>query len=106
MDTLDSREVDDLSDIKQAILRTCLNEYDNESDGDDTSDVEELHEQGHRSKPPQKCLGKFASLPSSVSPPEDDDEIETALRRIFSEDSVQSPYPCSISLPVSGFCYS
>ncbi|XWS43694.1 hypothetical protein CRYUN_Cryun16bG0125400 [Craigia yunnanensis] len=95
MDALGSREVDDLSEIKQAILRACLNE----SDGDDTSDVEELLEQGHLSKPPQKWIGKCASLPSSLSPPEDDDEIETALRRIFSEDSVQSPYSRSISLP-------
>ncbi|XWS59780.1 hypothetical protein CRYUN_Cryun08bG0150800 [Craigia yunnanensis] len=99
MDTLGSREVDDLSDINQAILRTCLNEYDNESDGDDTSNVEELHEQGHQSKPPQKFLGKCASFPCAVSPPEEDVEIETALQRILSEDTVQSPCSRSISLP-------
>ncbi|EOY07599.1 hypothetical protein QUC31_011248 [Theobroma cacao] len=97
MEVLGSREVDDLSDIKQAILHACLNEDDN--DGDDTSDVENLLEQGHQSKPPQKCLGKCASFSSAVSPPEDDDELETALRRIFTEDTVQSPYSRSISLP-------
>ncbi|XVE96836.1 hypothetical protein REPUB_Repub02eG0257400 [Reevesia pubescens] len=102
MDILGSREVDDLLDIKKDILPACLNEYDKESDGDDTSDVEELLEKGHQSNPPQKCLGKSASFPSAESPPEDDDGIETALRRIFSEDSVQSPqspYSRSISLP-------
>ena len=103
MDILGSREVDDLSDIKQAIC-ACLNEYDNESDGDDTNDVEELVEQGHQIKPPQKFLGKCASFPSVVSPK--DDEIETALSRIFSEDSMQSPYPRSISLPVGLYWYS
>ncbi|XVE61840.1 hypothetical protein DITRI_Ditri06bG0071300 [Diplodiscus trichospermus] len=99
MDASGSREVDDLSDIKQAILDTCLNEYDKESDGDDTSEVEELLEQGHQSKPSQKCLGKCASFPSSASFLEDKDEIETALKRILSEDSVQSPYSRSVSLP-------
>ncbi|XVF08051.1 hypothetical protein REPUB_Repub06bG0192200 [Reevesia pubescens] len=86
MDVLGSPGVDDLSDIKQAILRVCLNECDNESDGENTSDVEELVEQGHQSKPPQKCIGKCASLPSTASPP---------------EDSVQPPLPHSrsISLP-------
>ncbi|XP_022747736.1 uncharacterized protein LOC111297307, partial [Durio zibethinus] len=49
---------------------------------DDANDVEELLKQGHQSKLPQNCLGKC------VSP---DDEIETALQRIFSEDSVPTP---------------
>ncbi|XP_022742156.1 uncharacterized protein LOC111293611 [Durio zibethinus] len=86
-------EVYDLSDIKQALLHACLNECDNKSD------VEELVEQGHQSKPREKFLGKCASFPSAVSPSGDDDEIETALRRMFSEDSVQSPYSHAISLP-------
>ncbi|XP_022767496.1 uncharacterized protein LOC111311917 [Durio zibethinus] len=101
MDILGAGEVDDLSDRTQSILHACLNEYGNESYGDDRSDVEELLQRGHQSKPPQKCLGKCASFPSAVSPPEEDDELETALRRIFSEDAMQSPYCRSISLPTS-----
>ncbi|XP_039066020.1 uncharacterized protein LOC120211593 isoform X2 [Hibiscus syriacus] len=54
--------------------------------------------EGYQRKPPMKCLGNSASFPSGVSLPEDDD-IETSLRWIFSEDSVQSPCPPSISLP-------
>ncbi|XP_039068271.1 uncharacterized protein LOC120214453 [Hibiscus syriacus] len=74
----------------------CLNEF----DGGDTSDVEDLLDQGHQSKPPVNCLGKSASFPSRFSPPEDDDDdIETSLRWIFCEDSVQSPCSRSISLP-------
>ncbi|GMI69788.1 hypothetical protein HRI_000648100 [Hibiscus trionum] len=96
---LGSKEVVDLSEIKQAILHACLNEYDNECDGGDTSDVDDLLEQGHQSKPRLMCLGKSASFPSGVSPPEDDDEIETSLKWIFSEDSAQSPCSHSISLP-------
>lgn len=89
MDILGSREVDDISDIKQDMIRACLN-------GDGRSDVE----RGHQSKPSQKIFSKSASFPSAVSPSEDD-EIGTALRRIFCEDSMQSSYSRSISLPVS-----
>ncbi|XVF55328.1 hypothetical protein PTKIN_Ptkin06aG0028300 [Pterospermum kingtungense] len=100
MDSLGTRDVDDFSEIKQAILSACLNEYDNGSDGDNTSDGEELYERGRESKPPLKCLGKCASFPSGESKHEDNYiEIETALPRIFSEDSVQSPYSRSVSLP-------
>ncbi|MBA0572206.1 hypothetical protein Golob_002563 [Gossypium lobatum] len=89
---LGSREVDDLSDLKQAILGACLNEC----VGGDTSGVDDLLEQGHQSKPPQKCLGKRASLSTRVSTPEDDvDEIETSLRWLFSEDSAQSSWSLS-----------
>ncbi|GMJ03078.1 hypothetical protein HRI_003977000 [Hibiscus trionum] len=97
-DMLGSKEVDDLSDIKQAIDHACLNECDNECDGGDSSVVDELLEQGYQSKPPLICLGKSASFPSGVSPPKDD-EIETSLRLIFSEDSVQSHSSRSISSP-------
>ncbi|KAA3463844.1 Levanase [Gossypium australe] len=93
---LGSREVDDLSDLKQAILGACLNEC----VGGDRSGVDDLLEQGHQSKPPQKCLGKRASLSTTVSPPEDDvDEIETSLRWLFSEDLAQSSWSCSASFP-------
>ncbi|XVE76333.1 hypothetical protein DITRI_Ditri12bG0163600 [Diplodiscus trichospermus] len=100
MDILVSLEVDDLSNIKHAIFRSCSDAYDNESEGEDTSDVEELVEQGHRSKPLQKFLGECSSFPSAVSSLEEDvDEIKIALRRIFSEDTVQSPCSRSVSLP-------
>ncbi|PPS02974.1 hypothetical protein GOBAR_AA17692 [Gossypium barbadense] len=93
---LGSREVDDLSDLKQAILGACLNEC----VGGDRSGVDDLIEQGHQSKPPQKCLGKRASLSTTVSPPEYDvDEIETSLRWLFSEDLAQSSWSCSASFP-------
>ncbi|XVF76598.1 hypothetical protein PTKIN_Ptkin13bG0278600 [Pterospermum kingtungense] len=95
MEVFVSREVDDLSEIKQDMLHAGLNECnDNESNGDDTSDAGKLVEQGHQSKPSQKFLAKCASFPSAEV-----DEIETALRRMFCEDSVQSSYPRSISLP-------
>lgn len=95
---LGSREVDDLSNLKQAVLGACLNEC----VGGDNSGVDDLLEQGHQSKPPQKCLGKRASLSTAVSPPEDDvDEIVTSLRWLFSEGLALSSWSCSASLPVS-----
>ncbi|KAK8713833.1 hypothetical protein V6N13_149041 [Hibiscus sabdariffa] len=97
-DMLGSKDLDDLSDIKQAIDHACLNECDNDCDGGDSSDADKLLEQGHQGKPPLNRLGKPASFPSGVSPPEDD-EIETSLRWIFSEDLVLSPCSHSISLP-------
>ncbi|KAG8484002.1 hypothetical protein CXB51_023490 [Gossypium anomalum] len=101
MDILGSGEVENLSDIKHAMVRTCFNDV-NESNDTNTSKVEGLLEQRQKSKPPSKCLAKSASFPSAVSTPDDDDdEIVTAMQRMFSEDSVQSPltYSRSISLP-------
>ncbi|PPR82702.1 hypothetical protein GOBAR_AA38016 [Gossypium barbadense] len=85
MDILGSGEVENLSDIKHATVRTCFNDV-NESNYTNTSKVEELLEQRQKSKPPSKCLAKSASFPSA---------------RMFSEDSVQSlsTYSRSISLP-------
>ncbi|XP_039013436.1 uncharacterized protein LOC120143089 [Hibiscus syriacus] len=79
---LGSKEVDDVSEINQAILHVCLNEYDNECDGGYSSNADDLLELGHQSKP--------VSFPSDASPLEDDD-IGTSLRWIFSEDAVKSP---------------
>lgn len=109
MDILGSGEVENLSDIKHATVRTCFNDV-NESNDTNTSNVEELLEQRQKSKPHPKCLAKSATFPSAVSTPDDDDddEIVTAMQRMFSEDSLQplSTYPRSISLPVSVFCCS
>ncbi|KAK8632240.1 hypothetical protein V6N13_072635 [Hibiscus sabdariffa] len=70
MDMLGSREEDVISDVKQA--------------------------EGHQSKPKRKCLAKSASFPSAV--PAEEDEIATALQKMFMEDSVQT-YSRSVSLP-------
>ncbi|KAL4285245.1 hypothetical protein GQ457_16G022890 [Hibiscus cannabinus] len=98
MDMLGSRGEDVISDIEQADVPTYLNECVCGSIRDDASasNVKELLEQGHQSKPKRKCLAKSASFPSAV--PSEEDEIATALQRMFMEDSVQT-YSRSVSLP-------
>ncbi|GMI96493.1 hypothetical protein HRI_003318600 [Hibiscus trionum] len=93
-----SREGDDTGYIKKAEVRICLNECVRGSNRDDTntSSAEELLEQGHQSKPTLKYLAKSASFPSAV--PAEDDEMATALQRMFAEDSVPT-YSRSLSLP-------
>ncbi|GMI71332.1 hypothetical protein HRI_000802500 [Hibiscus trionum] len=98
MDILSSREEDGISDIKQAEVRNYSNQCVGRSIRDDTntSDVKELLDKGHQSKPKRKCLAKSASFPSAV--PAEDDEIVTALQGVSLEDSVQT-YSRSVSLP-------
>ncbi|OMO97131.1 hypothetical protein COLO4_14855 [Corchorus olitorius] len=67
-----SRADDDLSDIKKAILNACLEDSD-DSDCDDTSDLDDF--------------------PDQVQEIKEDDGFEYAyaLRRMFGEDTLQSP---------------
>ncbi|GLT79244.1 hypothetical protein SLA2020_507380 [Shorea laevis] len=88
------RDADDLSDIKQAILRSYVNEDDDESDSSDTSDVEEFCEElkGQETKPGQK---------SDASSEEVDEDLGHALRIIFGEEPL-FPIPPNVVSAMKG----
>ncbi|GLT38892.1 hypothetical protein SLA2020_131090 [Shorea laevis] len=89
------RDADDLSDIKRAILNGYLNEDDDdESDGNENSDVEEFYEElkEYETKPGQNC---------DASPKEDDEEFGSALRIIFGEESL-FPIPSNLVSAMKG----
>lgn len=88
-----SRNADDLSDIKRAILRGY---EDDDSDDNDTSDVdEELYDEELKEddiKPVQKDVGSLE---------EDVEELGTAMRIIFAEESI-FPVPVNLVSAMKG----